>query len=48
VGCAFQPRCHYAHATCAQLPPLLPADRQESACWLVREQADWPKLRPAA
>ncbi|HZO97634.1 MAG TPA: ABC transporter ATP-binding protein [Gaiellaceae bacterium] len=33
-GCRFRPRCDYAFERCAELPPLLPAPPQESACWL--------------
>jgi peptide/nickel transport system ATP-binding protein/oligopeptide transport system ATP-binding protein len=34
-GCRFQPRCDYAFERCVEEhPPLLPVDRQHSACWL--------------
>jgi peptide/nickel transport system ATP-binding protein/oligopeptide transport system ATP-binding protein len=34
-GCRFAPRCDYVFDRCAEeLPPLLPVDAQESACWL--------------
>jgi oligopeptide/dipeptide ABC transporter ATP-binding protein len=33
-GCRFRPRCDYAFDKCVELPPLLPVDPQESACWL--------------
>jgi len=33
-GCRFRPRCDYAFDKCIELPPLLPVDPQESACWL--------------
>ena len=45
-GCAFRPRCHAAHAACAERPEL--ADRggglaHRDACWLAdgarREEA---------
>jgi peptide/nickel transport system ATP-binding protein len=42
AGCAFRPRCDFAHERCTSLPPLLagPADpEQRAACWLVAEGA---------
>jgi peptide/nickel transport system ATP-binding protein len=40
AGCAFRPRCDFAHERCTSLPPLLagPAGpAQRAACWLVAE-----------
>ena len=35
IGCRFAPRCDYAFDKCLRHDPhLLPAGRQESACWL--------------
>jgi peptide/nickel transport system ATP-binding protein len=42
AGCAFRPRCAFAHERCTTLPPLLgdPADASRlAACWLVTEAA---------
>jgi len=36
-GCRFRPRCDYAFEKCVELPPLLPAGPQESACWLCEQ-----------
>ncbi|NHN88579.1 ABC transporter ATP-binding protein [Acetobacter conturbans] len=36
-GCAFAPRCHYAHAACDILPPLVRCAEQEVACVLPGE-----------
>jgi peptide/nickel transport system ATP-binding protein len=47
IGCAFQPRCQFAHDHCIDLPPLLRRAGQEMACWLADERADWPLPRPA-
>ena len=33
-GCRFRPRCDYAFEKCEELPPLLTAGSQASACWL--------------
>jgi peptide/nickel transport system ATP-binding protein len=43
-GCRFAPRCHFAHDTCEQSPPLVwRAPRHADACWLPVE--DRPELR---
>jgi len=34
TGCRFRTRCDYAFDKCIEDPPLFPAGRQESACWL--------------
>ncbi|WP_254454874.1 ABC transporter ATP-binding protein [Acetobacter estunensis] len=36
-GCAFAPRCHYAHASCATKPPLIAWEEQDVACVLPTE-----------
>ncbi len=33
-GCRFAPRCDHAFERCSEDPPLMPAGRQQSACWL--------------
>ena len=39
-GCRFQPRCEYAFDRCVtEDPPLLPAGKQASACWLCENGA---------
>ena len=39
-GCRFAPRCDYAFERCAtELPPLLDAGGQRSACWLCEQGA---------
>jgi oligopeptide/dipeptide ABC transporter ATP-binding protein len=47
-GCRFRPRCDYAFAKCVELPPLLPVDPQESACWLCEGGRRVPGVPPAA
>jgi peptide/nickel transport system ATP-binding protein len=47
-GCPFQPRCPYRHDRCAEMPPLFVRGRQEMACWLADERADWPAPRALA
>jgi oligopeptide/dipeptide ABC transporter ATP-binding protein len=38
LGCRFAPRCDYAFERCAtELPPLLDAGGQRSACWLCED-----------
>ncbi|MFT8719324.1 ABC transporter ATP-binding protein [Acetobacter sp.] len=36
-GCAFAPRCHYAHGACSSLPPLVRFAEQDVACVLPSE-----------
>jgi peptide/nickel transport system ATP-binding protein len=48
AGCPFQPRCPHRHDRCAAMPPLFARRRQEMACWLAEEQADWPHARRVA
>ena len=36
-GCAFAPRCHYAHDACSVLPPLVRFAEQDVACVLPGE-----------
>ncbi|NHN91044.1 ABC transporter ATP-binding protein [Acetobacter sicerae] len=36
-GCAFAPRCHYAHDACSVLPPLVRFAEQDVACILPGE-----------
>ncbi|BCK74473.1 oligopeptide transporter ATP-binding protein OppD [Acetobacter aceti NRIC 0242] len=36
-GCAFAPRCHYAHDACVTLPPLVRFAEQDVACVLPTE-----------
>ncbi|WP_295699351.1 ABC transporter ATP-binding protein [Lapillicoccus sp.] len=36
-GCAFAPRCRFAHDQCAERPPLAGADHLD-ACWLPRDR----------
>jgi peptide/nickel transport system ATP-binding protein len=48
IGCAFQPRCRFAHDRCIDEPPLLRRGAQDMACWLAEERADWPLPRTAA
>lgn len=36
-GCAFAPRCHYAHDACSVLPPLVRFAEQDVACVLSGE-----------
>jgi peptide/nickel transport system ATP-binding protein len=51
AGCAFRPRCAFAHERCTALPPLMAgaADpAQEAACWLVAEAATPAKAATAA
>jgi oligopeptide/dipeptide ABC transporter ATP-binding protein len=38
VGCSFQPRCAHAFERCGEDPPLIPAGRQASACWLCADE----------
>jgi oligopeptide/dipeptide ABC transporter ATP-binding protein len=39
-GCAFRPRCAYAHDACEQPPGTVEiADNRSAACWLVEESA---------
>ncbi len=38
-GCAFQPRCMHRFAKCADRPPLFASGAQDSACFLVENQA---------
>ncbi len=45
AGCPFQPRCPYRHDRCAEMPPEFVRGGQRMACWLVEEQADWPRPR---
>ena len=49
-GCAFRPRCSFAHERCAVLPPLaaMPgAAAHQAACWLVEEgRADTAVVAP--
>ena len=37
AGCAFAPRCHYAHDACSILPPLVRFAEQDVACVLPGE-----------
>ena len=40
-GCPYRPRCHWAHAPCEAVPPLVPVrDTQEAACVLPGEGRD--------
>jgi oligopeptide/dipeptide ABC transporter ATP-binding protein len=46
AGCRFAPRCDYAFEKCiTEDPHLLPAGRQESACWLSEQ--GWRPTRRA-
>ena len=47
-GCAFKPRCRFAHARCTEQPPLFSRAGQIMACWLADERPDWPPPRLAA
>jgi oligopeptide/dipeptide ABC transporter ATP-binding protein len=47
-GCRFRPRCDYAFEKCLELPPLLPVDPQESACWLCEHGRRAPASAPTA
>jgi oligopeptide/dipeptide ABC transporter ATP-binding protein len=47
-GCRFRPRCDYAFEKCLELPPLLPVDPQESACWLCEHGRRAPASPPTA
>jgi oligopeptide/dipeptide ABC transporter ATP-binding protein len=46
-GCRFRPRCDYAYEKCVELPPLLPVDPQESACWLCEQGRRVPAPPPS-
>jgi len=48
IGCAFQPRCRFAHDRCIDEPGLIARGGQEMACWLAAERTDWPLARAAA
>ncbi|NHO31643.1 ABC transporter ATP-binding protein [Acetobacter fallax] len=41
-GCAFAPRCHYAHESCVMLPPLISYGSQDVACVLPVEGRPLP------
>jgi oligopeptide/dipeptide ABC transporter ATP-binding protein len=46
-GCRFRPRCDYAFEKCLELPPLLPVEPQESACWLCEHGRRVPAPPPS-
>jgi len=45
-GCAFAPRCRFAHDRCVERPPLAGPPDHVDACWLPKDQRD--ELRRAA
>jgi len=38
--CGFRARCARSFGQCSQVPPLMPAGRQSSACWIAESMAE--------